>query len=53
MAERLTKQWHEIRLHATIERDPAKLSRLAAELEKRQRLEVKPQRNGWKSEIHA
>jgi hypothetical protein len=45
MAERLTKQWHEIRRHATIEGDAAKLSSLAAESEKHRQLEAKAQRD--------
>jgi hypothetical protein len=36
-AERLDKQWRELCLHATIERDPEKLLRLTAELDKRKR----------------
>jgi hypothetical protein len=35
--ERLDKQWCELRLHATIERDAEKLLRLAAEIDKRKR----------------
>lgn len=35
MAERFAAQWQEIRRHATIENDSAKLARLRAELEKR------------------
>jgi hypothetical protein len=42
MTERLTKQWLEIRRHVTIEKDPVKLSRLAAELDRRKRQEVLP-----------
>jgi hypothetical protein len=42
MAERLSQQWSEIRLYATIERDSIKLSRLAAELDKRKRQESSP-----------
>jgi hypothetical protein len=38
MAENFDKQWRELRRHATIERDPQKLSQLAIELEKRKRL---------------
>jgi hypothetical protein len=38
MAENLDKLWRELRRHATIERDPHKLSQLTAELEKRKRL---------------
>jgi len=45
MAERLTKQWHEIRRHVTIESDAAKLSNLAAESEKNEPLEAKAQRD--------
>jgi hypothetical protein len=41
-AERLAQQWNEIRLCATIERDSVKLSRLAAELDKRKRQETLP-----------
>ena len=37
-AERFDKQWHELRRHATIERDVEKLLRLAAEVDKRKRL---------------
>ena len=36
LAEGLEKQWHEIRRHATIEKDQEKLLRLVAEFEKRQ-----------------
>jgi len=35
LAERLEKQWHEIRRHATIEKDPEMLLRLTAELDRR------------------
>jgi hypothetical protein len=35
LAERLEKQWHELLLHATIERDPEKMLRLTAELAQR------------------
>jgi hypothetical protein len=42
MTERLTEQWLEIRLHATIEQDPVTLSRLAAELDRRKRQEILP-----------
>jgi hypothetical protein len=42
MAERLTKQWQEIRRHATIEKDCVKLSRLAEELRQRKRQEALP-----------
>ncbi len=42
MAERLSRQWGEIRLYATIEKDSVKLSRLVAELEKRKRQEPAP-----------
>ena len=45
MAERLTEQWREIRLHATIESDAVKLTRLAAESEQHQRLEAKGRRD--------
>jgi hypothetical protein len=31
------KQWHELLLHATIERDPEKMLRLTAELDGRKR----------------
>jgi len=37
MAENLDKQWRALRRHATIERDPQKLSQLTAEIEKRKR----------------
>jgi hypothetical protein len=40
LAEKLDKQWHELRRHATIERDPEILLRLAAELDKRKRAEA-------------
>jgi len=36
-AEQLERQWQEIRRHASIEKDPEKLLRLATELEKRKR----------------
>jgi hypothetical protein len=39
LAEKLDKQWRELRRHATIERDPGILLRLAAELDKRKRAE--------------
>jgi hypothetical protein len=35
LAEKLDSQWRELRRHVTIERDPEKLLRLAAELDKR------------------
>jgi hypothetical protein len=38
MAENFDKQWRALRRHATIERDPQKLSQLTAEVEKRKRL---------------
>jgi|HubBroStandDraft_1064217.scaffolds.fasta_scaffold105286_2 hypothetical protein len=37
LAARLEKQWHEIRRHATIEKDPGKLLRLSSELEQRKK----------------
>jgi hypothetical protein len=37
LAERLEKQWRELLLHATIEKDPEKMLRLAAELDQRKR----------------
>ena len=37
LAEKLDKQWRELRRHATIERDPETLLRLTAELDKRNR----------------
>jgi len=37
LAERLEKQWRELRGHATIERNPEQLLRLTAELDKRKR----------------
>ena len=40
MAERLTLQWAELRLYATIEKDSVKLSRLAAERDNRKRQET-------------
>jgi hypothetical protein len=42
MAERLAMQWAELRLYATIEKDPVKLSRLMAERDKRKRQEKNP-----------
>jgi hypothetical protein len=35
LAEKLDKDWHELRRYATIERDPEKLLRLSAEIDKR------------------
>jgi hypothetical protein len=35
LTARLEKQWHELLLHATIERDPEKMLRLMAELNQR------------------
>ena len=47
MAEKLDTQWRELRRHATIERDPEMLLRLAAELDKRNRqAEAAGKRNG-------
>jgi hypothetical protein len=47
MTARLEKQWHELRLHATIERDPEKMLRLTAELNQRKRrAEAAAMRNG-------
>jgi hypothetical protein len=41
------KQWHELLLHATIEKDPEKILRLTAELDQRKRrAEVAGKRNG-------
>jgi hypothetical protein len=37
LAARVEKQWHELLLHATIERDPEKMLRLTAELDGRKR----------------
>ena len=37
LAEKLARQWHELRQHATIEKDPQKLLELAAEVERRKR----------------
>jgi hypothetical protein len=37
LSARLEKQWHELLLHATIERDPEKMLRLRAELNQRKR----------------
>jgi hypothetical protein len=42
MAERLTAQWHEIRRHATIEKDVVKLLRLADQLNKGEPKEALP-----------
>jgi hypothetical protein len=42
MAERLTVQWAELRLYATIEKDSVKLSRLVAERDNRKRQETNP-----------
>jgi hypothetical protein len=42
MTERLTKQWQEIRRHATIEKDSVKLLRLADERDKRKLQEAFP-----------
>jgi hypothetical protein len=39
LAERLDKQWHELRRHATVVTDPEKLLRLTAELDRRKRLD--------------
>jgi hypothetical protein len=38
IAESLDRKWRELRVRATIETDPAKLSQLRAELEKSKRL---------------
>jgi hypothetical protein len=47
LAERLDKQWHELRRHATIVTDPDKLLRLTAELDRRKRLaDAAGKRNG-------
>jgi hypothetical protein len=47
MTARLEKQWHELLLHATIERDPEKMLRLTAELNQRKRrAEAAAMRNG-------
>ena len=45
LADRLEKQWREIRRHATIEKDQEKLLQLAAEFNKRQ-IEALGRRNG-------
>ena len=37
LAERLDKQWCELRQHVTIEEDPEKMLRLTAELDQRRR----------------
>jgi hypothetical protein len=42
MDERFAAQWQEIRRHATIEYDSAKLNRLRAELEKRKQQGLGP-----------
>jgi len=41
-AEKLDMQWHELRQHAVIEKDPDTLSRLIAEIDKRQRRREAP-----------
>jgi hypothetical protein len=47
LAERLEKQWHELLLHATIERDPEKMLRLTAKLDQcKRRVEPVGKRNG-------
>jgi hypothetical protein len=46
LAEKLDKEWHELRRHATIERDPEILLRLAAELDQRKRAEAAGKGNG-------
>ena len=47
LAERLDKQWRELRPHATIERDQEKLLWLTAEIDKRKRqAETLGKRNG-------
>ena len=47
LAERLEKQWHELLLHATIERDPEKMLRLTAKLDQcKRRAEPAGKRNG-------
>jgi hypothetical protein len=47
LAARVEKQWHELLLHATIEKDPEKILRLTAELDQRKRrAEVAGKRNG-------
>jgi hypothetical protein len=37
LAKRLERQWRELLMHATIERDPEKMSRLTAEIDRRKR----------------
>jgi hypothetical protein len=47
MAESFDRQWHELRRHITVERDAKKLSQLAADVEKRNRMaESAVYRNG-------
>lgn len=47
LEERLEKQWHELLLHATIERDPEKMLRLAPKLDQcKRRVELVGKRNG-------
>jgi len=47
LARVLENQWHELLLHATIEKDPEKMLRLAAELDQRKRrTEAIGKRNG-------
>jgi hypothetical protein len=47
LAERVEKQWHELLLHARIETDPEKMSRLTAKLDQcKRRAEPVGKRNG-------
>jgi hypothetical protein len=47
LAQRLENEWRELRLHATIERDPEKMLRLRAELDLcKRRAEPVGKRNG-------
>ena len=47
LAQKLDKQWRELRRHATIDKDPETLLRLTAELDKRRRqAEAAGKRNG-------
>jgi hypothetical protein len=47
LAERLEKQWRELLLHATIEKDPEKMLQLTAELDQcKRRAEPTGNRNG-------
>lgn len=46
-AEKLEKQWRELRRHATIERNPEQMLRLTAELDQRKRhAEIVAKRDG-------